>query len=207
LTISTSEVAGIGPARGPGRPRSQASEAAILDATLLILAQEGYTGLTTDKIAAVARASKSTIYRRWPSKEHMVLAAFDRTPVLNPRDTGRLIDDLLDIVMQLVRLIQHTPLGGALPALISERAHNPQLAAALDPVIARRREPTKIILGGAIARGDLPAGTDLELATDMIWGPVMLRTIILPGDVSEGAMRELLEAVVRGLRDTGVRSA
>lgn len=187
------------PARGPGRPRSQASEEAILEATLLILAREGYTGLTTDKIAAVARASKSTIYRRWPSKEHMVLAAFDRTPVLNPRDTGRLVDDLLDIVMQLVRLIQDTPLGGALPALISERAHNSHLVAALDPVIARRREPTRTILLGATGRGDLPAGTDLELATDMIWGPVMLRTIILPGDVSEGAMRELLDAVVAGL--------
>ena len=195
------------PVRGPGRPRSQASEAAILDATLLILAQEGYTGLTTDKIAAIARASKSPIYRRWPSKEHMVLAAFDRTPVLNPRDTGRLIDDLLDIVMQLVRLIQGTPLGGALPALIAERAHNPHLAAALDPVIARRREPTRTILRGAINRGDLPPNADLELATDMIWGPVMLRTIILPGDVSPEGLRALLEAVVRGLGDSGAQVA
>ena len=207
MSTTTLPDTALAPARGPGRPRSQASEEAILEATLLILAQEGYTGLTTDKIAAVARASKSTIYRRWASKEHMVLAAFDRTPVLNPRDTGRLIDDLLDIVMQLVGLIQRTPLGGALPALISERAHNPQLAAALDPVIVRRREPTKIILRGAIARGDLPPDTDLELATDLIWGPVMLRTIILPGDVSEGAMRGLLETVVRGLRDSGSKLA
>jgi hypothetical protein len=128
-----------------------------------------------------------------------VLAAFDRTPVLHPRDTGNLIEDLLDIVLQLVRLIQHTPLGGALPALISERAHNPQLAAALDPVIARRREPTNTILTGASARGDLPAMTDLELATDLIWGPVILRTIFVPGEVSTGALRALLETVVRGL--------
>ncbi len=195
MSISTA----IAQARGPGRPRSLASEEAILDATMQILAREGYGGLTTDKIAALAKASKSTIYRRWPSKEHMVLAAFDRSPPLEPKNSDDLLNDLLDIVMQLVDLIRQTPLGGALPALVFERSHNAQLAEALDPVIERRREPTKAILRSAILRGDLPKNTDLELAVDLIWGPVILRTIFTPGDVSIGALRTLLAVVVSGL--------
>ncbi len=59
---------------GAGRPRSWRSEEAILEATGKLLSSEGYLGLTVSKVAARARASKSTIYRRWPTKEHLVIA-------------------------------------------------------------------------------------------------------------------------------------
>ena len=58
------------PGRRPGRPRSLQSEEAILEATGKLLSSEGYLGLTVSKVAARARASKSTIYRRWPTREH-----------------------------------------------------------------------------------------------------------------------------------------
>jgi len=183
----------------PGRPRSQQAEDAILEATLLILAEEGYGGLTTAKIAARARASKSTIYRRWPSKEHLVLAAFDRSPPLRPPDSGDLVADLLDIVQQFVRLLRETPLGGALGALAAERAHNPGLAAEFDPWIARRRSPTRQILERAVARGVLPADLDLETAQDLIWGPLLLRLVFPQGAVTPDALADLLRAALRGL--------
>jgi len=75
-SLGETAASGSSQPRSPGRPRRQESEDAILNAVMLILASDGYTGLTTDKIAALARVSKSTIYRRWPTKEHMVLAAF-----------------------------------------------------------------------------------------------------------------------------------
>jgi AcrR family transcriptional regulator len=183
----------------PGRPRSQEAEDAILEATMLILAEEGYGELTTSKIAARARASKSTIYRRWPSKEHLVLAAFDRSPPLCPRDSGDLAADLLDIVQQFVRLLRETPLGGALAALAAERAHNPSLAAAFDPWLTRRRQPTRQILERAVARSELPPDLDLELALDLIWGPLMLRLVFPQSAVTPDALADLLRAALRGL--------
>jgi AcrR family transcriptional regulator len=185
--------------RVAGRPRSQESEDAILDATLRILAEEGYAELTTAKIAARAHAGKSTIYRRWPSKEHLVLAAFDRSPPLEPKDTGNLIADLLDVVLQFVGLLEQTPLGGALAVLAAERLHNPGLAAAFDPWLMRRRQPTREILKAAMARGDLPADLDTDLALDLIWGPVMLRASFPLGSLAPAALETLLKVVLRGL--------
>ena len=200
-SLGETAASGSSQPRSPGRPRRQESEDAILNAVMLILASDGYTGLTTDKIAALARVSKSTIYRRWPTKEHMVLAAFDRTPPLEPADTGDLERDLLNIVEQFVQLLLKTPLGGALPALMVERLHNPTLAAAFDPMVTRRREPVKIILERAVKRGELPA-LDMELALDLIWGPVLLRALFISGDLARDALLTLVRTALKGLGHT-----
>ena len=184
---------------GKGRPRSQESEDSILDATAYILARDGYAGLTTDKIAARAHASKGTIYRRWPTKEHLVLAAFDRLPMLIPPDTGTLLNDVLEIALQFVSFFDNTPLGGVLSALVAERIHNQALAAAIDPVIARRREPVKEVLRRGIERGLLAKETDLDLAEDLIMGPLLMRMFYVPGDLSRPALREMYATVLKGL--------
>jgi AcrR family transcriptional regulator len=107
-----------------GRPRSLQSEEAILEATGKLLSSEGYLGLTVSKVAARARASKSTIYRRWPTKEHLVMAAFDRWPVMVPRDRGDLLSDLLDLYQQYLRVHYRTPTGAIVPTLVAERVSN-----------------------------------------------------------------------------------
>ncbi len=110
---------------GAGRPRSWRSEEAILEATGKLLSSEGYLGLTVSKVAARARASKSTIYRRWPTKEHLVIAAFDRWPVMVPRDRGNLLSDLVDLYQQYLRLHSRAPAGAIMPTLVTERVSNP----------------------------------------------------------------------------------
>src|ERR1700756_1935830 len=79
----------------PWSPR----EAELLAVTLRLLQQEGYDGLTVDAVAATARASKATVYRRWPTKAELVLAAFIEgiRQVAVPPNTGTLRDDLLHI--------------------------------------------------------------------------------------------------------------
>ncbi len=193
------------PARrlGPGRPRSRESEDAILDATMRFLGDLGYAGLTTDRIAAEARVSKSTIYRRWPSKEHLVIAAFDRLPPLEIADRGDAAEELVALILQFIDVLHSTPLAGVLPTLVAERAHNPELAAVLDPVIERRRLPAKAIFERAVRRRDLPESTDIELAVDAILGPLMLRLFFLPGDVGPPAMRALVTLVLAGLGRRG----
>jgi AcrR family transcriptional regulator len=165
-----------------------------------LLAEEGFRALTLDRVAVRARASKTTMYRRWPSKEHLVIAAFDRLPPLVPRGRGPVLEELLDLLCQFVGVMQNTSLADVLPTLVGARTHNHDLAAALDPVIERRREPTRTVLRRAIEKGELPKTLDMDVAVDAIMGPIILRLIFLPGDVSKPAIRKLLKVVLGGLR-------
>jgi AcrR family transcriptional regulator len=182
-----------------GRPRSLESEEAILEATGKLLSSEGYLGLTVSKVAARARASKSTIYRRWPTKEHLVMAAFDRWPVLVPRDRGDLLSDLLDLYRQYLRVHYRAPTGAIVPTLVAERVINPELGVLFESLMRRRLAPTR----RAMERGELPADTDLELAVEAVTAAAVMRVYFLPTDLSVKAMRRLFVVQLRGLRARG----
>ncbi|HEY2402681.1 MAG TPA: TetR/AcrR family transcriptional regulator [Steroidobacteraceae bacterium] len=186
-----------------GRPRSLESEEAILEATGKLLSSEGYLGLTVSKVAARARASKSTIYRRWPTKEHLVMAAFDRWPVMVPRDRGDLLSDLLDLYQQYLRVYYRTPTGAIVPTLVAERVSNPALGVLFDSLMRRRLDPTRLIVRRAIDRGELPADTDLELAVEAVTAAAVMRVYFLPTDLTVKAMRRLFVVQLRGLRARG----
>jgi len=191
-----------------GRPRSMESEQAIIDATMELLNEGGFVGLTLAKVAKRAKASKATIYRRWPTKEHLVVAAVSRFPELIPHDKGNLVDELSDLLRQHLKRMQSPRLHGLLPQLTAERAHNPSLAAALDPYLEARREPSRTVLRQAIARGEIPADTDIELAVDIITGVGYLRFYFASrksGDQTVASMRKVYEFLLRGLRAGAAR--
>jgi len=189
--------------RKPGRPRSKRSEEAIIRATTSLLADERYANFTVSKVAARARASKSTIYRRWPTKEHLVIEAFNRWPALTPHDRGDLMADLLGLYRQFLRILHQPPSNAIMPTLVAERAHNPALAAVFDPLMQRRRDPVRVVLERAMERGELPRRTDVELAVDAIMGVTVLRMYFIPGDLSIPAIREFLTVLLRGLGARG----
>jgi AcrR family transcriptional regulator len=189
--------------RKPGRPRSKRSEEAIIRATTSLLADERYADLTVSKVAARARASKSTIYRRWPTKEHLVIEAFNRWPALLAHDRGDVMSDLLDLYRQFLRILHRPPSNAIMPTLVAERAHNPALAAVFDPLMQRRRDPVRVVLRRAMERGELPRSTDVELAVDAIMGVTVLRMYFIPGNLSIPAIREFLTVLLRGLGARG----
>jgi len=189
--------------RKPGRPRSKRSEEAIIRATTSLLADGRYADLTVSKVAARARASKSTIYRRWPTKEHLVIEAFNRWPELVPHDKGDLMSDLIDLYRQFLRVLHRPPSNAIMPTLVAERAHNPALAAVFDPLMQRRRDPSRFVLKRAVERGELPADTDVELAVDALMGVTILRMYFFPGNLSIPAIRKFLTVLLRGLGARG----
>ena len=189
-----------------GRPRSMISERAIIDATMRLLNEVGFVGLTLVKVAKRAKVSKATIYRRWPTKEHLVVAAVSNFPELIPCETGDLVEELLDLQRQHLRNMHTPPLHGLLPQLTAERAHNPELAAALDPYLDRRRNPTRQVFRWAIARGELPEDTDIETAVDLVIGVSYLRLYFgsqRSGDLSPKSMRHVFALLIRGLERGG----
>ena len=189
--------------RKPGRPRSKRSEEAIIRATTALLADERYASITVSKVAARARASKSTIYRRWPTKEHLVIEAFNRWPALTAHDRGDLLSDLLNLYRQFLRILHKPPSNAIMPTLVAERAHNPALAAVFDPLMQRRRDPVRVVLRRAIERDELPPDTNIELAVDAIMGVTVLRMYFIPGNLSIPAIRDFLTVLLRGLKARG----
>ena len=126
----------------PGRPRDEDATAAILTATLRLLAAQGYDGTSTADVAAAARASKATVYRRWPSKVALVAEAIQQglreaheAPVL----TGDVRADLAEALAAKMRALSDGPLGGAIRAVISHAAHEPELSAATALILAGAR--------------------------------------------------------------------
>jgi AcrR family transcriptional regulator len=185
---------------GPGRPRSEAAEKAILEATLRLLAELGYGGLTMDKVAAEAKVSKATMYRRWPSKVHLVITAFSQLPQLPCPDTGSLRQDLIDVLGSFLLITQNTSLAGVLPTLAGERARIPELADYLDEATQQRREPVKQVLQRAIKRGDLPAKTDVELAIDLIMSPLVMRIFFTNNPADIRFLEQVIDHTLKGLK-------
>ena len=158
-----------------GRPRSEEAHRAILDATLDLLQEVGFSALTVEGVASRAGVGKATIYRRWPSKLPLVVEAFGQLPAFEDVDTGSLAGDLKAMLTRYLREFLSTPLATVYPSLAAERAHNPELGQVLDPVLRSRRRPLVAALQRAVGRGEVAPGVDLDLAADLIVGPIAVR--------------------------------
>jgi AcrR family transcriptional regulator len=191
------------PARG--RPLSRQTERAIIDATNRLLAESSLSEISVEDVAARARVSKASIYRRWPSKGTLAFAAFmtrflDTQPV---PDTGHLEDDLLATLHHWVRTVDGTTEGRTLRGLIAEVQRDPELASAwrerfVAPVRAGHLEMTQ----RAIARGELPPDADCNLVLDLLFGPAYHRLLQghlpLDDDFVAGVVRAISAAVKSG---------
>lgn len=186
--------------RSRGRPRSSRAHEAILEATLALLAEKGYEHLTVEDVAAAAGVGKATIYRRWPSKAPLVIAAYAQLPGLAPPDTGNLTDDLITLLRSFARILETTPLPRVLPILAGECLHDPELSKLLVPINSERRKPLLGILERAVSRGELPADIDIGAAADLIVGPIMTRIYFTGETVRAKDIRPFVEAALFGIR-------
>ena len=165
-------------ARRPGRPRSQSTEQAILKAAGELLAESGLAAMTMEGVAERAGVGKASIYRRWPSKGAL---AFDATLAeylsgQPTRDMGSLEGDLLATARDWIRSVKRSPLGPTLRFLTAEVQSDPRLAEAWrERFIGPVRQSRRPIVERAIARGEIPAGSDPELILDMLYGPLYHR--------------------------------
>jgi AcrR family transcriptional regulator len=201
-----SESANSPAAPSAGRPRSEEAHKAILDATLELLVEVGFSGLTVEGVAQRAGVGKATIYRRWPSKLPLVVEAFSQLPALEEIDSGNLALDLTAMLRSYLQIVNQTPLATVLPSLAGERAHNPELAKLFDPVMRERRQPLIRALERAVARGELPAGLDIDLAADLIVGPIAVK-VMNGSRVSPRSVGPIVELALRGIQGAGERTA
>ncbi len=155
-----------------GRPRSEEAHQAILDATLALLVEVGFSALTVEGIAQRAGVGKATIYRRWASKLPLVVEAFGRLPGFEEVDTGSLEVDLKETLRSYLQVFHSTSLGAVFPSIAGERAHNPELSKMIEPVARSRSEPFVRIFERARERGEIDESVDVNLAADLVVGPI-----------------------------------
>jgi len=184
-----------GPQR-PGRPRDPDADRSIINATLDLIAEQGYDGVRVADVADRAGVAKTTMYRRWPSKTHLVLAALRAAPPLDPIDTGSLEEDLRELLTQFIGITETVPLVGLLASLAAERQKEPRLAQVMDAYVLERMRPVSQALQRGVARGEVPADADLDLMAGMLGGAVVLR-LFFGGATDPETVDRLVDRVVR----------
>lgn len=173
--------------RPVGRPRDPAVDAATLEAAFELLARDGYAGLTIDAVAARAGVSKNAIYRRWKDKVALVLDSIvhHARPAPPTPDTGDFRADFTAVLDEMVSALAGFD-GQLVRSVISDIARHPELADAFrTTIIVPRRAALRARVERAVERGELPAGTDAELLTEL--GPALLYHRLLFSGESPGS--------------------
>jgi AcrR family transcriptional regulator len=184
-----------------GRPRSQQSRAAVLRATSELMREVGLRAMTTDDIAARSGASKATIYKWWPNKYAVAVEAFlSEMAVESPDpDTGSAREDFRLALRGLIHFYTGEN-GRAYAQLVGEAQFDPKIGAELrEHLVGSRRELVRAIWDRGVARGELRAGVDPEVAIDLIFGPAMYRLVAGHAPLDDTAADAVVDAAIRGL--------
>ncbi|WP_326568337.1 TetR/AcrR family transcriptional regulator [Amycolatopsis rhabdoformis] len=174
--------------------RSEDARRAVLEAVDDLLVEHGFAGLTIERIAAAAGVAKQTIYRWWPSKVDILLDALgdDLAEELVPPDHGDLRRDLREHLAAVALFLTTADAGAVFRALIGQAQHDPDLAARLrTEQISGQHARDRLPFERALARGELPAGTDLDGAVEQVIGPIHYRVLVTGAPVT----REFTDAL------------
>jgi AcrR family transcriptional regulator len=171
--------------RAPGRgPKVRA---AVLTATLAELAAVGYAALTVEDVARRAGVHKTTIYRRWQDRERLILDALtDHVAAEVPMpDTGSIEEDLRQLARALVRWLQSTPGQAVLATMVSGAWQQPEIAEIRRRFYVDRFQRAEPVIARAIARGELPEGTNPAALIKAMIAPIYLCLLVTAEPIDE----------------------
>jgi AcrR family transcriptional regulator len=187
-----------------GRPRSARAQAAVLDAARMLFAGRGIDATTMDAVAAASGVSKATIYKHWPDKDALCLEVMAQMhghdAALPDVDTGDLRADLVAVLSREPPTAHAEIRARLMPQLMAHAARNPAFGAAWR---ARVFEPPRTQIGRAlrraVARGDLAAGVDVDLAIALLLGPMLYAHIrrVTIGEAPPGLQTRVVDAFLR----------
>jgi AcrR family transcriptional regulator len=187
------ETAHRGAESSPWSPR----ETELLEVTLRLLQEHGYDRLTVDAVAATARASKATVYRRWPSKAELVLAAFIEScrQVAVAPETGTLRSDLLRLGEVICQ--QAHQQAGTIRAVLVEVSRHPALNEAMQhQFLDQRKALLQEVLQQAVIRGEIDAAAISDELWDLLPGYLIFRCIMPSRPPTEHTVQALVDDVV-----------
>ena len=183
-----------------GRPRDARVDAAVLDATRALLAERGFAGTTVEAIATRAGVGKATIYRRWPTREALLLAVTSADlPEIAVPDTGDLRQDLRLIFTMLAEQMRFAGPASYIGDLIGESMRNPEMRKDFDALVEARRSLCGAIIAQAKRRGDLRKGVDPDMVLDLISGALFYRKIFRDEPADAAYVEQAIDSVLDGI--------
>jgi AcrR family transcriptional regulator len=184
-----------------GRPRDARIDTEVISAVIAVLRKGGYGAVTIDGIARNVGRARSSLYRRWPSKRHLVAYAVVGELGQNPAaDTGTLRGDLLSAVTTLWRAFRG-PLGHALAGLVADMAQDAALASSIrQEVMVPRRRSMREAIERARTRGEARDDMNVELLLDMLTGPFYFRTLFGHASMSLKDSALIVDYIMRLIR-------
>ncbi|WP_433198528.1 TetR/AcrR family transcriptional regulator [Nocardia sp. CA-107356] len=185
----------------PGRAREDRIDVAILAAARDLLDENGYAELSIGRVASRAGLHRPAIYRRWPSKRHLVVDVVADLLGLQPTpDTGDLRADLTIAMRNLVAALRDTSLSRVLPALVADLANDPDLRAHfLTTVFEPRRRSTAFALRSAIRRGEINPNIDVDFVLDAVAAPIYYRALFGHKPLTDALADQSVDAVLRAI--------
>jgi AcrR family transcriptional regulator len=187
--------------RGRGRPRRPGTDERITAAAAALMLQRGFDGTTMDDVAAQAGVGKATVYRRWPSKDDLAVAAMETlySAEIPEPDTGSIVTDLTESYRSVLTFV-NTPDGEAfLRTSIAESVRDERIAALYRASTERREHQSRETFQRAIERGEVRPDIDVDAAVQWLGGLLATRAIThrpMPGPDEVGA---LVEFTLRGV--------
>ena len=197
----------VRPSRG-GRPRDPSRDGVIRAAILRLLGEVGYGALTMDAVASEAGVGKATIYRRWRTKEELVVDTVSELSAVEADlpDSGSVEGDLRAVLHALVGMV-NSPTGAATQALLSSMQHQPALAQAFrkGPMAVWRTTFDQVWERGE-QRGELEPGLSGSLTAEAIGAPLVQRWLV-NGEPVDAAFADAVvdEVALPLLRARGAR--
>ncbi|MBF6148055.1 TetR/AcrR family transcriptional regulator [Nocardia nova] len=192
------------PARG--RPRDPGIEARVFAAVQTVYWETGWSGFTIDAVAKTAGVGRAAIYRRWPTKIQLLIAALERaSPLHDPIDTGTTQGDLKELTRQLLTGYQSQAGLVALRVALDARVFPELLEPLTRTISASRFAATRDIVRRAIDRGDLPATTNITTLLEMLTGAALSHVlfshkVVGPPGPDAAYIERLVNMVMTGAR-------
>jgi AcrR family transcriptional regulator len=174
---------------------------AAVAATLAELAENGYTGLSLERIARRAGVNKTSLYRRWGTRDQLVLEAMlERTGKHVPvPDTGSLRKDLLALATTAAANASTPEVAAMARAVAADSPRDGKLAAASKRFWAERLALDGVIVERAIERGEVRPGTEPSEVIEAVIGPIHLRLLLTHEAVDPGFIERIVDTVVDGV--------
>lgn len=165
--------------------------------------EKGYASISLESVAKRAGVGKAAIYRRWPSKFELVTELVNKTgaDLIFIPDTGRLKEDIFQLLKQLRRVLRHRLIKRILPDLHAEMGRNSALAQAIRSKLQiQRRQSGETLIKRAIERKEISPDTNVEMILDLIGSMIYWRMIITKNRADSQYLHELTELILKVLK-------
>ncbi len=189
------------PRRGRGRPRDPGADARITTAAAELMVERGFDKMTVDGVAERAHVGKATVYRRWPSKSDLAVAAISEVLLTEfpEHDTGSITSDLRAGIVDTVNFVG-SPAGAAFMRMcIAESIRDPRIAALYRESSDRAELRSKEAFARAVKRGEIRSEARIDYALSWIGGIIASRIIADRPMPTLDDVDEMLDFVLRGV--------